>query len=92
MNHVANRGKKALIFISMALLALIGFWIYDNYKIKEDSRNRYELVADKLDKPESEIVVKEDSGNVYNVTADKKKYSIEFDSSFSRIKHMVETD
>lgn len=87
---------KTPIVIFGSVIALLGLMIYNaisaEHQAKEDSRSRYELVADKLDKPESEIVVKEDSGNVYNVTADKKKYSIEFDSSFSRIKHMVETD
>lgn len=87
---------KTTIVIFGSIIALLGLMIYNTisaeHQAKEDSRSRYELVADKLDIPESEIVVKEDSGNVYNVTADKKKYSIEFDSSFSRIKHMVETD
>ncbi|MBR7817954.1 MULTISPECIES: hypothetical protein [Bacillus] len=89
-------GPATPIVCCVCFIALAGLMIYDTisaeHQAKEDSRSRYELVADKLDKPESEIVVKEDSGNVYNVTADKKKYSIEFDSSFSRIKHMVETD
>ncbi|GED04291.1 hypothetical protein [Bacillus atrophaeus] len=81
---------------AICIVAVGGLFIYDiissAHQSKEDSRIRYETVADKLHIPENEIVIKEDSGNVYNVTADKKKYSIEFDSSFSRIKHMVETD
>ncbi|MEC0285516.1 hypothetical protein [Bacillus subtilis] len=80
----------------ISVIILFGLWIYgsisNEHQREEESKSRYELVADKLDIPESEIVIKEDAGNVYNVTADKKKYSIEFDSSFSRIKHMVETD
>lgn len=84
------------IALLISAIVLFGLLIYgsisSDQQRKEESKSRYELVAGKLDIPESKIVIKEDAGNVYNVTADKKKYSIEFDSSFSRIKHMVETD
>ncbi|MBW8281923.1 MULTISPECIES: hypothetical protein [Bacillus] len=79
---------KGLYCIPIILLFMFATAFFIEHKTND---NMYSLVSERLGVSEKQLVINQNErGETYTVTVGEKKYKVEFDLFYTKIKHFAE--